>query len=335
MPVRPQPPFSAFCCVTPMLRSIAMTRILIYGIISSFFFSSTYVLNRAASLEGGHWVWTSSIRYFFMFFLLIPLVWAMHGRHTLVECFRELRRHPLFWLASGTIGMGLFYAPFCYGSMYAPGWVIAVTFMMTIFLNLLVLKLFGKSVPVTGILFLLMVFAGIVIVNVDQAGDLGLSTILVMALPLAVGGFAFPFGNQMVAEAMHGGHGRIPSVASPAMEFALARLFMMTAGSLPFFILLILFTAPGLPSGQHVAQIFGVALLSGICGTAIFLSARHRAKNGYEVAMMDATQALEIVYTIVLEAVLLGAAWPAVSGWVGSAMVVLGLGLSSLPRFQK
>ena len=30
---------------------------------AAFFFTCTYVLNRAAAIEGGHWAWTASLRY--------------------------------------------------------------------------------------------------------------------------------------------------------------------------------------------------------------------------------------------------------------------------------
>lgn len=40
-----------------------MARLIIIGVLSAFFFSSTFVLNRAMSLQGGNWVWTASLRY--------------------------------------------------------------------------------------------------------------------------------------------------------------------------------------------------------------------------------------------------------------------------------
>ena len=35
-----------------------MARLLSIGLLAAFFFSSTFVLNRAMSLGGGHWVWS-------------------------------------------------------------------------------------------------------------------------------------------------------------------------------------------------------------------------------------------------------------------------------------
>ena len=33
------------------------------GLLSSLFFSTTFVINRAIGLAGGHWVWTAVLRY--------------------------------------------------------------------------------------------------------------------------------------------------------------------------------------------------------------------------------------------------------------------------------
>ena len=51
-----------------------MIQLILLGLLSSAFFSATFILNRAMSLSGGHWVWTSSLRFVHMFFLLIILI---------------------------------------------------------------------------------------------------------------------------------------------------------------------------------------------------------------------------------------------------------------------
>ncbi len=56
-----------------------MLRLVLTGILAALFFSSTFVLNRAMSLEGGHWLWTASLRYVWM--LLLLCIWlAVAGR---------------------------------------------------------------------------------------------------------------------------------------------------------------------------------------------------------------------------------------------------------------
>ncbi len=51
-----------------------MARLILLGAMAALFFSSTFVLNRAMSLDGGHWVWSASLRYAFM--LPILLAWT-------------------------------------------------------------------------------------------------------------------------------------------------------------------------------------------------------------------------------------------------------------------
>lgn len=54
-----------------------MTEIII-GILAALFFAVTFILNHAMELDGGSWLWSASLRYFFMlpflsFFRRIPL----------------------------------------------------------------------------------------------------------------------------------------------------------------------------------------------------------------------------------------------------------------------
>jgi hypothetical protein len=56
-----------------------MTRLLALGTLAALFFSSTFVLNRSMSLEGGHWVWTASLRYGWMLLFLTGWLLARRG----------------------------------------------------------------------------------------------------------------------------------------------------------------------------------------------------------------------------------------------------------------
>ena len=64
-----------------------MLKLLGIGILAAFFFSSTFVLNRAMSLSGGFWVWSASLRYVWMVaFLMAGLLVAGRGRLLLDAC---------------------------------------------------------------------------------------------------------------------------------------------------------------------------------------------------------------------------------------------------------
>ena len=43
------------------------------ALLSALFFTCTYVLNRAAATDGGHWAWTASLRYLITLPLMLPI----------------------------------------------------------------------------------------------------------------------------------------------------------------------------------------------------------------------------------------------------------------------
>ena len=108
-----------------------MLRLILTGVLAALFFSSTFVLNRAMSLEGGHWLWTASLRYGWMLVLLC--IWlSVTGRAILaLQALRLYCKHWVFWTLAGCVGFGVFYALISFSASYAPGWVVAATWQMT------------------------------------------------------------------------------------------------------------------------------------------------------------------------------------------------------------
>lgn len=68
-----------------------------------------------------------------------------------------------------------------------------------------------------------------------------------------------------------------------------------------------------------------VALLSGVIATTLFLYARHLCKQPYEIAAVDATQSMEVVFSLIGEIVLLNGAIPGALGIVGILLTIIGL----------
>lgn len=302
-----------------------MFRILMIGVLASLFFSSTFVLNRAMSLEGGHWVWSASLRYFWMLaFLAIWLV--LTGKTRLgLDALKLYRKHFLFWTLAGSVGFGVFYALITFSSVYTPGWVVAATWQLTILATPLVLLGFGRRVPLRAILLTLIIFLGVILVNVEQASVASLSDTLWGALPVLVAAFAYPFGNQLVWEARMGERKRIPRIDHPAMDDSICRVLLLTLGSLPLWGVLLLVTSPPLPSTGQVVQTAIVAVCSGVIATSLFLYARHQAQSTAELAAADCTQSMEVVFSLAGEAVLLGHVVPGLLGWAGIGLTMLGL----------
>jgi drug/metabolite transporter (DMT)-like permease len=296
------------------------------GILAALFFSTTFVLNRAMSLDGGHWVWSASLRYFWMLgFLGLGLFAAR--RRLLVESLRLYARHWMFWTLAGGVGFGVFYALITFSASYAPGWVVAATWQTTILATPVVLLAFGRAVPLRAMALTLLIFAGVLLINWEQAAGGSWREVLLGAVPVLVAAFAYPFGNQLVWEARAGGRRRIPGLDSPAMDDPFCRVLLLTLGSLPLWVVLIIATAPPPPAVEQVMNTALVALFSGVAATSLFLYARHTARSASELAAADCTQSMEVVFSLAGEALLLGGALPGTMGWLGIALTMLGLAL--------
>ena len=342
-----------------MTESGASTaRLAALGLLAALFFSSTFVLNRAMSLSGGHWVWTAALRYGWTILLLVLWLPASGRAGLMREVLAEYRRHPGFWTLAGGVGCGLFYAPLCFSAQYAPGWVAASTWQATILASPLVLRAFGRRAPVTGVYLVLAIFAGIVCINAGQllldaagaaapdgvpgasplgstlgsAGGLGLRELVLGVAPVLVAAFAYPCGNQLVWEARHGGSGWLPRIASPALDHGLGAVLLLALGSAPFWVGLALVAGPPPPPAGQVVNTGLVALLSGVVATSLFLDARRRARTPAQLLTVDATQAGETLFTLAGELVILGGAMPGPLGWLGVGLVTGGLVLSATRR---
>lgn len=302
-----------------------MLKLVAIGVLSGLFFSTTFVLNRLMSLEGGHWVWTASLRYMFMLILLLCWFLSSGNLRLLRELLRLFRRNWLFWIVTGTIGFGFFYALISYSASFSPGWVIATTWQTTIVATPIVLLGFNKKVPVTALFFSLLIFAGVLLVNVSQAETTSLRAVLMGGIPVLVAAFCYPLGNQLVWEVQNPGHALLPRIESPALNRPFAKVLLMTLGSVPFWLILILVCQPPPPAASQVMQTAMVALFSGIVATSLFLYARQLARDPYELSAVDATQASEVIFALIGEILLLHAPVPSISGIAGIAITILGL----------
>lgn len=302
-----------------------MTRLIIIGVVAAFFFSSTFVLNRAMSLQGGHWVWTASLRYGYMLIML-------SGWLVITGKFRFLRdlvlaycRNWCFWTIAGSTGFGIFYSLLTFSASFAPGWVVATTWQSTILATPVVLLLFGKRVPAKGMLFTALIFIGILLVTFEQAGAASGREIMLGILPVIAAAFAYPFGNQLVWEARHGNNRLIPHISDPVLDNSIGRVLIMVLGSLPFWIILTVVMHPPAPTGGQLINTAVVAVFSGVIATTLFFHARHRAKNSYELSAVDATQSTEVIFSLLGEILFLHGLFPGIAGTLGVTLSVIGL----------
>ncbi len=294
------------------------------GVAASFFFASSFVLNRLMEVDGGYWVWSGALRYFFMVPLLGILVLL---RKELAPVWKELRQQPLQWLLWSTVGFGLFYAPLCASAIFAPAWLTAAGFQLTIVAGMLLSPLFfftsiGNSgtvrqrgrIPRSALIVALIMLAGIGLMQLEQAqAGAGSWQGIILIVIAAV---AYPLGNRKMMEVCDG---RLN---------AFQRTLGMSIASLPFWLILSLFGwwQDGTPSGGQIGQSFLVALFSGVIATVLFFGATDQARSHpARLAAVEATQALEVVFTLLGEWILLGIMLTSIGMWSGMVLVVSGV----------
>ena len=347
-----------------------MGKMIVWGLIASAFFSTSFVLYQLMSVQGGHWFWSASFRCFFMWLLLsvfILLQNKLNPSKLLALC-KLFASHWRFWCVTGGIGLGT-YGLLAFAADYAEGWVIAATYLFTVVASLLVLSFFGQSFQKKVIVYSVIVFIGVVLANVGEGlrhstsqGTDWHALLLFGALPAFIASFCFPLGNQLIWQAAqpkgHSTHPtdaiskaannetrkvtselatskllqKVPQVTSPLLSNPLHKVWLMSLGSLPMWLVLGFLVQPPAPSVSQMTISFLVALMAGVLGTTTFLHARSLAKQPQQLAAVDATQGSEIIFALLGGMLLLHTPMPSGLSFVGIALVIIGLVLFAKQR---
>jgi drug/metabolite transporter (DMT)-like permease len=303
-----------------------MIKLISLGLLSSAFFSVTFILNRAMSIAGGHWAWTSSLRFVYMFFLLGCLITLNRGGKYTLDVIRIFVKNFKFWLIAGTIGFGIMYSMLCYAADHAPGWVVAGTWQFTIIATPIILSLFQEKVPRYGVFFSVIIFLGILLIQFHEKDiRFVLRHMQYGVIPVFVAAFAYPTGNQLLNFAKHGNHSLIQHIDSPLLRDAPTCVLLMTMGSIPFWILLVLIVAPPPPLTGQIIHTGIVAISSGIIATSIFYKARNSSRSPYVISAVDSTQSGEVVFSLAGEVLFLGGTLPQLSGGIGIFLILVGI----------
>lgn len=289
---------------------------LVLGLVASLFFSLTFVLNRSMDLSGGFWVWSGVLRFVFMVPLLALLVPWNGGWRPLVA---EVRRAPGPWLLWSTVGFGLFYAPLCWAASFGEGWLVAGLWQVTIVAGTLLFP--PPRFPWKTLAFSGLILAGVAFLQGGHALKADLGASLAVGALVVVGAVAYPLGNRKI---MGLAGGRLTTVQ---------RVTAMTVLSLPFWGLLALgaLGAGQVPSPSQGFQSFLVAVFSGVVATLLFFKATELVRgDAVKLGAVEATQAGEVVFSLIGEMVLLSAPWPDPWSALGLALVVAGMTVHSL-----
>ncbi len=302
-----------------------MFKLIVLGIISGAFFSTTFVLNELMSVQNGHWLYSATLRYFFMILFLAIILLFQGGVKRLKEVSNLFLQNYVFWIISGTIGFGFFYALICFAADYSGAWVIAASWQFTIVATLFVLLFFGKSFPKKIWFFSSIIFIGVCLVNLSHIDNFEFLTFIYGAIPVLVASFCYPLGNQLIWESQNGSNTKVPHIKSSLLKNSFNKVVLMCLGSIPFWIVLLLIFQPSLPSSSQVINSSFVALFSGVFATTIFLYARGMAKNSDEIAAVDATQASEVIFAMIGGFLLFGNISISTFSIIGLILIMLGL----------
>ncbi|MDG2517611.1 multidrug resistance efflux transporter family protein [Lysobacter soli] len=305
-------------------RSTALAAVAI-ALASAFFFTCTYVLNRAAATEGGYWAWTACLRYLITLPLLLPVMPWQGG---VAPVWRAIRAHPGPWLLWSGIGFVLFYLCLSYAASSGPSWLIAGTFQLTVIAGMLCAPFLYRDerarVPMPALATGLLVVAGVLLLQFGHGGgsldrDGWIALVLV-----AISAFAYPLGNR----------GLLLHLERSGAELnATQRVFGMTLASQPMWwaVAAITLAQVGPPPLGQVSFAAGVALGAGVIATVLFFQATGMVRsNPTALAAAEAMQAAEILFATLIGVLWLGEAWPQGRALAGAVLVVIGIVVFSI-----
>lgn len=300
-------------------RRRALWAVLI-ALAAALFFTCTYVLNRAAANEGGHWAWTAALRYLLtlpMLLLVMPLLGGVR------PVWRAIRAHPGPWLLWSGIGFVLFYVCLSYAASSGPSWLIAATFQLTVIAGMLCAPLLYRDarakVPWPALLIGAVIVAGVLLLQFGHGGGTLDRAGWIALICVAVSAVAYPLGNR----------GLLLHLEQAGIELnATQRVFGMTLASQPLWWALAVYAGleAGAPPMDQVGLAAGVALSAGVIATVLFFQATGMVRNDpTALAAAEAMQAAEILFATVIGALWLGEAWPQGRALVGACVVMLGI----------
>lgn len=295
------------------------------ALLSALFFTSTYVLNRAAAVDGGHWAWTASLRYVFTVPLMLPLV--MRGGR-MRPVLSAIAAQPGAWLLWSGIGFVLFYACLSAAAASGPSWLVAGTFQLTVVAGMLCAPFLYRDarrrVPPYALVLGLVAVAGVLMMQAGHAdGRIDRDGWIALAL-VAVSAFAYPLGNRGLLLHLERVHVELD---------ATQRVFGMTLVSLPLWLPVMAWGAwrAGAPTPSQAGLAAGVALGAGVIATVLFFQATGRVRNDpTALAAAEAMQAAEILFATAIGALWLGEAWPRGMAAVGAGVVIAAIVAFSL-----
>ncbi|WP_374355014.1 multidrug resistance efflux transporter family protein [Thermomonas sp.] len=303
--------------MTPQRRALLAIAL---SLLSALFFTATYVFNRAAAVEGGHWAWTAALRYLFVLPLLLPLM-AWQGGVAPVA--RAIRAAPGAWLLWSGVGFVLFYVLLSYAAASGPSWLVAASFQTTVVAGMLCAPLLYDDararIPRAALGVGVLIIAGVLLMQFGHARGTLDAKGWIALLCVVASAFAYPLGNR----------GLLLHLERRGVELnATQRVFGLTLASQPAWLALAAWAwlQAGPPSSSQLMLALGVAVSAGVIATILFFQATGMVRdNATALGAAEAMQAAEVIFATLLGVAFLGEAWPRGQALAGAALVIAGI----------
>lgn len=300
------------------------------GILSSVFFAVTFVLNRSMELDGGSWMWSASLRYFFMVPFLVAIVAYRKG---LGQMAKEMKSQPLPFFIWSVVAFVFFYGPLTYAAAFSPGWLLAGTWQLTIVAGALLAPLFTivvktnegdqlirQRIPLKSLGITSIILVGVFVIQIPHAQSVEPKTLLLGIIPVIFAAFSYPLGNRKMMGLLGG---RLDTFQ---------RVLGMTLMTIPVWLALSIYAVMtvGWPSTSQVAQSFIVGVSSGVIATTLFFMATDLVRdNQGKLAAVEATQSVQLIFVMLGEMLLLDLALPGPISLIGIVIIIGGMALHS------
>ncbi|HWS78984.1 MAG TPA: multidrug resistance efflux transporter family protein [Thermomonas sp.] len=303
--------------MTPQRRALLAIAL---SLLSALFFTATYVFNRAAAVDGGHWAWTAALRYLFVLPLLLPLMAWQGG---IAPVAKAMRAAPGAWLLWSGIGFVLFYMLLSYAAASGPSWLVAASFQTTVVAGMLCAPLLYDDararIPRAALGVGVVIIAGVLLMQFGHARGTLDAQGWIALLCVVASAFAYPLGNR----------GLLLHLERKGVELnATQRVFGLTLASQPAWLALALWAwlQAGPPPASQLWLALGVAVSAGVVATILFFQATGMVRdNPTALGAAEAMQAAEVLFAALLGVAFLGEAWPRGQVLAGAWLVVAGI----------
>lgn len=301
-----------------------MKKALFYGILSSAFFSFTFVFNRSMNLTGGYWIWSATLRYIFS----LPILWLLVGlKGDFKPVMEEIKRAPIAWVLWSTVGFGFFYAPLTWASEFGESWLVASLWQLTIVAGVFLNPLWGKKIPMKSLGTILIILLGVFFMQWENfTKGVGKQSVIICLILIGIAAVMYPLGNR-----------KMMSVCDDRLDTP-QRVLGMTICSMPFWILLSIFGGVfhGAPASTQVFQSLMVAIFSAVIATLLFFQATNLVRNNpKQLSMVEGTIAGEVIFTLIGGILFLHDAIPTGIQCIGIGFILVGMILNCRVAAEK